>query len=36
MQPALVVIDAVGEVQTLFGSVDEELLDMVFGGVAGG
>ena len=36
VQPALVVIDAVGEVQTLFGSVDEELLDMVFGGVAGG
>ena len=35
VQPALVVIDAAGDVQTLYGSVDDELLDMVFGGVAG-
>jgi peroxiredoxin len=30
IQPALVVIDAAGEVQTLSGSVDVELLDRVF------
>lgn len=30
VQPALVVIDAAGEVQTIDGSVDEQLLDEVF------
>lgn len=30
IQPALVVIDAAGEVQTLNGSVDDQLLDDVF------
>lgn len=30
VQPALVVIDAAGEVQTINGSVDEQLLDEVF------
>ena len=30
IQPALVVIGAAGEVQTINGSVDEQLLDQVF------
>jgi peroxiredoxin len=30
VQPALVVIDATGEVQTIHGSVDDQLLDQVF------
>lgn len=30
VQPALVVIDAAGDVTTLSGSVDDELLDVVF------
>ena len=30
VQPALVVIDATGEADTIFGSVDEQLLDEVF------
>ncbi len=30
VQPALVVIDAAGAVQTINGSVDEQLLDQVF------
>ena len=32
-QPALVIVDAEGGVQQLFGAVDEELLDDVLGGV---
>ncbi len=31
-QPALVVVDASGEVQTLFGAVDEETLDGILAG----
>jgi peroxiredoxin len=30
VQPALVVIDATGDVRTIHGSVDDELLDQVF------
>ena len=33
VQPALVVIDGTGEADTVFGSVDEDLLDEVFAAV---
>jgi len=34
-QPALVVIDAEGEVQQLFGAVDDDLLDDILEGAVG-
>jgi peroxiredoxin len=34
-QPALVVVNAAGDVETLFGAVDEALLDDVLSGAAG-
>lgn len=35
-QPAFVLVDAAGEVETLFGAVDEALLDDIISGAASG